>query len=87
MKRRVWVIVTSLGLTSVAAWGCQETPKRPVIRPPKEDFHAPPEGLFKDRIEYPKDLLNQVTPRRKKDEDPFAQPAGPVGGAMGAMPQ
>lgn len=85
--RPVWKFVARVGLSALFAWGCQETPKRAVIRPPKEDFHTPPDGLFRDRIEYPNDLLNQVAPRRKTDEDRFTPPAGPLNNGIGAMPQ
>ncbi len=85
--RQMWKMIAGISLAGLFVGGCQETPRRVVIRPPKEDFHTPPDGLFKDRIEYPNDLLNQVAPRRKNDEDRFTPPAGPLNSAMGAMPQ
>jgi|DewCreStandDraft_4_1066084.scaffolds.fasta_scaffold75891_1 hypothetical protein len=87
MTRRFGFALAGFALGLFGIGGCQEVPKRPAIRAPKEDFHTPPNGLFKDQIEYPKDLLNNVSPRRKKDDDLMPQPTGPIGGAMGAMPQ
>ena len=77
---RVLKLMSCLGVGCLGLLGCTQTPKRAVIRPPKEEFHAPPDGLFKGRVEYPNEMLNNVAPRRKKDDDKFTPPPGPLGG-------
>lgn len=71
------------------ALGCSQADKRPVITPPKEDFHLPPPGLFAQPTKYPEGMLNTV-PLRKNDEDEYNKlppAAGPtMGGGMPGGP-
>ena len=80
---RAWKLVSWIGLGCLGALGCQDTPKRALIVPPKDEFHVPPEGLFSGPVKYPDDLLNTVSPRRSKDDDKLPPP-GMGGGMSGA---
>ena len=84
--RRVWKLIAWAGVGGLATLGCADPPKRATIKPPKEDFHVPPAGLFGGPIKYPNELLNNVEAPHKKDDDekfPNAAAAGPTGGLSG----
>ena len=65
--RRLLGVLACLGAGCLAAFGCSEAPKRARINLPKEDFHHPPDNLFKDPVKYPDEVLNNVKPRGPKD--------------------
>jgi hypothetical protein len=87
--RRAWKLLSWLSICCLGL-GCMHTsPKRPEIKPPKEEFHVPPEGLFKEPVKYPEGMLNHVQPRRPKDDDDerFTTPgSGGMGGPGMAGP-
>jgi hypothetical protein len=70
-----------MGIGCLAGLGCAETPKRAMIKPPKEEFHVPPANMFREPPQYPKEMLNNVEPRRpKSDDDDKLPPPGPGNG-------
>src|SRR5262249_36139235 len=85
---RWFTMLACLGAGVLAAVGCHEAPKRARIRLPKEDFHKPPDDLFKGPVKYPDEVLNNVKPRGPKD-DKNGPPGGwdnmPTGGSMSSM--
>jgi hypothetical protein len=86
--RRWFGVLACLGAGFVASIGCADSkPKRALIRPPKEDFHHPPDGLFTGPVKYPDDVLNNVKPRGPKDDKgpPGGWDAMPTGGGGGSM--
>lgn len=85
MRMRLAIAVTFCGLGGLATLGCVDKPKRPTIVPPKEEFHVPPEHLFRGPVQYPKEMLNNVQPRRPKDDEKFVPPASMNGGGGGGM--
>ncbi len=61
-------VLACLGAGLFAAVGCNEAPKRGRISLPKEDFHKPPDDLFKGPVKYPDEVLNNVKPRCPKED-------------------
>lgn len=64
--------------------GCVSTSKRPAIRPPKEDLHKPPAGLFAEPTKYPEGVLNHVPLRNPNEEEKLAPP-GAGNSGLGSM--
>lgn len=77
-----------LGLGGLGVVGCAERAKRPVIVPPKEEFHIPPADspVFSGPVQYPKEMLNNVPPPRPKtDEEKFGSGPGMGGQGMPSL--
>jgi hypothetical protein len=63
------------------------------LRPNRpEEYKLPPDGMYTGDVTYPKETLNQFSPRKDKDSLDAPAPAqsgrmpGGMGGAMGARP-
>jgi hypothetical protein len=74
-------------LTSVfvlGAAGCAVYQPYSDLRPKgPEEYKLPPEGLYTGEPTYPKELLNQYSPRKEKEESEGLPPTQT--GRMGAM--
>ena len=77
--RRVWMALRIAGIGLIGAVGCAETPKRSMLKAPKETFHIPAPGTFAEPTKYPAETLNRVPLRKQTDEDKLP-PLGPGGG-------
>jgi len=74
--RTGYALLLGAGLLGVGILGCVDKPKRPTITPPREEFHVPEDSLFRSPPKYPDELLNNVMPRRSKDDDNKMPPPG-----------